>query len=443
MKRRSLVLLLTAILFLSAAGARTTFGSGNNEPLPNVTELRIYDVTGLSPSEKETGGSLEDRGINQTFLVNQSEQERQYRFGFEIVNDGENSWGIQDLDNLSHEGLDASWGVDKIWYNISSDYDGGSLENGEVSWDTSNGGTLAAGDKMYAKYLVNISITNSQTYEQKFLVNDSSENSGSFDNHVLDANKLGFLNLTLEEPPNDTALTKNRFFQVNSTVTCEEGECGEVNVNPRYNESEKADTIIPRDSGKPFYTNTSRTKTCDSSLDKDQTCLTDWFVNASGELESWHLLDVNASSSFSGVEQNDTEDNLAQINTALIFDLEWDTTRFGVLEPGSLNNSAIDNDRKKHNLSVDERSQTIDKLWLRSTWLQAKNSDYNISAENMSYSLQNDISTENFLSTDYQIVEQSIDPGTVLNFFFWIDVPSGIAEGEYNGTLVFKANSTG
>lgn len=443
MKLKTLLFLVLGILLVAPATSRTTFGTGSGEPLPNITEISIYDVTGLSDSQKEIAGDLEDSGINETFLVNQSESWRQYRFSFKVVNDGDTDWSIADTDNMTHYGLDSSWSVDKIWYNISQDFDGGTFSNGNVKWNTGNGGTLAAGETMYAKYLVNISLSSSQDYSQNFTVNDTSNNAGSFDRHILDANKLGWLNVTLFEPPNDTAVTQNETFRVNASVKCENGECGSVTVSPRYNESDATDTVIPESSGDPFFTNSSSSKTCSSDLAKDETCLVDWFVNSTGTLESWHLVDANASSSFSQVSNNDSSDHLVQINTALIISLGWDTVRFGVLDPGSDNRSAVGNNDLKHNLTVDEDSDPVDKLWIRATDLEAKTSDYNISAENMSYSLQNDISTENFLSNSFQLAKTDISPGSILNFFFWIDVPTGKAKGEYNGTMYFKVNSTG
>ncbi|MFB6213090.1 MAG: hypothetical protein ABEJ07_00795 [Candidatus Nanohaloarchaea archaeon] len=446
MERSSGAFFAVFILLMAAgASARTTFGTGTGEPLPNITSLSIYDVTGLSSSQKETGGTLEDSGINETFLVNQSDYDRVYRFSFRIRNDGDTTWYVNDTssDVMFHDGLDTSWSVTKIWYNISQDYDSGTFKSGKVDWNTSKGGSLSPGGVMYAKYLVNISLSQSSSYFQQFKVNETLENAGSYDYHILDANRLGFLNLTLQEPPNDTVVVQNETFIQNVSVTCEKGECGTVTVSPRYNKSSSADTLIPGSSGNPFYTNSSNLQTCASSLTKDETCFSTWFVNSTGTLESWHLLDGNASSSYSRVQQNDSEDHLVQINKALIFDLTWNTNRFGVLDPGSQNNSALGNNDLEYNLTVDEDSEPIDKLWIRSTALENQTSGYYINASNMSYSTTNDIATENFFSTSYELVMTDISPGTIINFFFWMDVPTGIKKGGYNGTYYFKVNSTG
>ncbi|MFB6147681.1 MAG: hypothetical protein ABEJ66_02245, partial [Candidatus Nanohaloarchaea archaeon] len=238
------------------------------------------------------------------------------------------------------------------------------------------------------------------------LVNETLENAGSYDYHKLDSDKLGFLNVTLQEPPNDTVVVQNRSFVQNVSVTCENGECGTVTVSPRYKRSSTADTLVPEGSGEPFHTNTSNTKTCDSSLKKGETCFTSWFVNATGTLESYHLLDVNASSSYSQVESNDSIDHLVQINTALIINLSFDAVHFGPLEPGAENNSAVGNSNLSYNLTVDEDSNTVDKLWTRATTLEGNDSSYEIGPSNLSYSQQNDISTEKRYSGTYQLVEK-------------------------------------
>ncbi|MFB6147682.1 MAG: hypothetical protein ABEJ66_02250, partial [Candidatus Nanohaloarchaea archaeon] len=153
-------LAISILLLLPVTASRTTFGTGNGEPLPNITSVAVYDVTGLSSSQKEVGGELEDRGINETLNLEQSDRWRLYRFSFRVRNDGDETWDINDTDSdvMYHDGLDTSWSVEKIWYNISQDYDGGTFSSGKVDWNTSKGGSLAPGELLYAKYLVNISL---------------------------------------------------------------------------------------------------------------------------------------------------------------------------------------------------------------------------------------------------------------------------------------------
>ncbi|MFB6144115.1 MAG: hypothetical protein ABEJ98_02270 [Candidatus Nanohaloarchaea archaeon] len=61
--------MLAAVLLvsLSSTAAKSTFGTGTNEPLPNLVDIEIYNVTGLSETEQRTGGTLIASGLNTTF----------------------------------------------------------------------------------------------------------------------------------------------------------------------------------------------------------------------------------------------------------------------------------------------------------------------------------------------------------------------------------------
>lgn len=440
-----LKILLASIifLFLVSSTSAESFGSTSG-PLPNVTQLEIYDVTGLSNSEKETDGTLEDSGLNKTFKIKQRTQ-RQYRFSFKIVNDGQSTWDIENSDELFHEGLNNSWSVDKIWFNISQDYDGdGTFNNGKVSWDTDESTATLDSETMYAKYLVTIDGNQTIQYDERFEVNDTSANAGSFDEHKLKAFKYGHIETDIIEPPNDTVLEKNKTFKLNGTAKCVDGECGKVSLTSRYNTSSSADTAIPQ-TGEPFNTNKSNPSVCSSDLENNEQCSIEWFVNASGEKETFHRLDALAESNVSLVNNNDSVDHLAQINNLLIFDLDWEAVDFGSLDPGAKNKTAEGNSNRSYNVSVSEDSETIDDMWIKSTDLKSTKfpESYTIFAENMSFSLQNDVSTEKSLSNTYKLLKSSISPGTVFTTYYWIDVPLGIYKGKYNGTMYFKANSTG
>lgn len=414
-------------------------------PNLTVTNITVWDVTGLSSSERETGGTLEDSGLNKTFRIEQSKNTRDYRFSFEVTNKGGLDWNLASEDEMYHTNWNDTWLNEKIWYNTSGqDYSGNSSVSDSVNWDPGAGGHVDGGDRLYAKYIAEVPTNaTSDILPARFVANDTSENTTASDYHDRLFVKWGQLAIDIHEPPNDSVVQPNEFFLLNASARCWKGECSSVSLSPRYNESvSSADTLVPENSGTPFYTNSSNSKTCDTDLVKDETCFTDWFINATGALESWHLLDANASSTENEVQSNDSVDHLVQINGGIIIDLSWNTTRFGILDPGSENNSALGNDDLEYNLTVDEDSEPVDELWIRSTDLENVTSGYSIPAENMSYSNTNDIGTETFLSNDYQLVKTDLDPGAVVNFFFWLDMPTGKKKGGYNGTYYFKANST-
>ncbi|MFT4867940.1 MAG: hypothetical protein ACI9LV_000552 [Candidatus Nanohaloarchaea archaeon] len=425
------------------------FAVANATPVPNVTSLEVYDVTGLSSGEKETEGEFLDGGLNETLNFNQSET-RQYRFEFRIENDGRKDWNIQDEDTLYHEGLNSSWPVDKIWYNLSTgDFDGGQVMDRRVSWDTSQGGMLENdndNDTMYAKYLVNINDQESKSYSQEFRVNDTSENAGSFDYHRIDLKKFGDINLSILQPVNGTTLPQNVTFLMNASVNCINGYCGEVNVTPRYNASGGPDTLIPENSGQPFHIDGTRTRNCEA-LDNNAQCYINWNINSTGELKTSRLLDVNGTSNLTEVGRNDSANVEVTINDVLLLSLEWETLDFGVLDPGEEDKPALGNDDRDYNLSVE--GLDADNLWIRGSDMLADgwrnpstNEQYRIDANNLSFGLENDISRAEELTNTYRLMEQGISAGTVLSTFYWIDVPQGIKSTEYAGKLYFKANAT-
>ncbi len=443
MRKRFLPVFVAAVLvLLNPVSASETFGGGTGEPLPNVTALEVYDVS--SATDKETGGTLSASGLNTTLELSQRE-ETQYRFSFRLRNDGNDDWVIENADELFHSGLDTAWEVTKVWYNITADNDGGSFSGGRVDWDTGNNGVLRneTGNRtMYAKYLVNVSVESTSSYSQEFLVNDTSTISGSQDLHTLKVTKHGFIDVELQEPPENTFVGRYENFVMNASATCRNGECGEVSLSARYNESETADTLIPENSGTPFYTQGSNTRTCDTGLAKGEKCFLTWDVNATGTLSSLHLLDANASSTVSSIPRNDSEDHLVEIEKPVILNVTWDEIDFGVLDPGQVDRSAQNNSDLRYNVTIDPDSSSVDDLWIRATDLTSNSFDYRIPAYNLSYSLTNDIGTESFLSNSYQHVASGLSPGDVLTTYYWIDVPLGIYNGGYTGTVYFKANST-
>ena len=432
---------LAVLVLLSPLATADTFGSGTGNPLPNVTNISIYDITEESTVEQnETGGTLVASGLNSTLKVSQ-QSTREYRFSFEILNDGDTDWVLEDGDELFHQGLNSSWNVRRVWYNISGDqdYDGGTFSSGTVTWDTANQGTLVAGNTMYAKYIVTAEDPDSTNYSAYFEVNDTSANTGSFDYHKFFVEKLGFLDIGILEPPNDTVVVVNQSFRMNGSITCQEGVCGTVTAEPRYNESSSAETVITNSvDAEPFNTNKS-SETC--QLGRGDSCYVDFAVNASGAVESYHLLDFTASSS-KNIADNDSEDNLVQINTARIINLTWNELDFGQLDPGRKNVSALGNNARKHNITVDSRSSTVEGLWVRMTDLNSSQLDYHIPAENVSFSTTNDIDTEKSLMNSFQLAATNLSPGTILTTYFWIDVPLGIYNGGYSGKIYFKANET-
>lgn len=429
---RLLPLALLALTLLLGQAAAETFGTGSGEPLPNVTQVEVYNAS-------FAGENLVDSGINKTFQLNQSRETR-YRFEFKIVNDGNEQWPINESDTLYHDGLDTNWDVGDIWYNISQKYETGTFSAGKISWNTSKGGVLDPGEEMYAKYVVNIS-GDSNVYSQEFKVNDTNESAGSTDSHQLELNRLGFLNVTLQEPPNETVLQQNRSFTVNATIKCEGGECGTVDATPRYNATQGQE-LIPGTSSKPFYITSTGENRCRLNTTGEK-CYVNWEVNATGEKETWHEIDVNASSSFAKVEENSSQTSPVKIDVFVLMDLSWDRTEFGKLNVGDTE-PARNNSDLLYNITIDEYSADVSGLWLKGKNLVSQQiNEYEINISRVNYSFQNDSATSSPLSKNYQRTRSDIKHGTTLTTFYWLDVPYGMEDSDYEGNLTWKANTTG
>jgi len=420
------------------------FGGGQSSAQPNVTDIRVYDVS--NTSNEETGGKLVDSGLNSTLNLTLRDN-RKYRFEFKMVNDGLLNWEIQDQDELFHDGLNATWSFDRAWYNISQDYDGGSFTNGKVTWDTSQGGTLIPDETMYAKYLINVTPNKTEKYGLRFEANDTSENSGSFDQHTLNVTKLGKLNSSLSTPPSGTTTTVCRYeeFNVNATVGCENGVCGDVKGSLRYNSSNTVDTLMPENSGTPFHTVGSNLKIAENNMDRDQAVNISWTVNATGEIGKTYLIDANFSSNYNKISPNNTEDAELFSAESLRADFTQNKVDFGVLDPGTNDNPAVGNSDNRYNVTIRSCGSNVN-VYTSSTNLTPEGwgkQNYSIEAENVSYSTQNDISSETKYSTDYSLLESGVSSGTNLTTFYWIDIPEGIKSSEYKGTISYKINLTG
>jgi len=156
------------------------FGGSASSTLPNITNITVYDVTGLS--DFHIGGTEIDYGINDTFNL---ETSRIHRVRFTIKNEGK-QWDINAQDIIYHEGLNSTWTVNlgDIWYTTddgATNYTGGTWNSGRVTWDSSLGGRLKTDETGFFYYVVNITTTIAETYGLYFLVNDTSKNAGSFD----------------------------------------------------------------------------------------------------------------------------------------------------------------------------------------------------------------------------------------------------------------------
>jgi hypothetical protein len=159
----------------------TAFGGGGVNTLANLTNITIYDVTSLS--KKHKGGTLVSYGMNKSFNL---DGQKIYRVEFRVKNVGR-QWTILAEDVAYHSGLNSTWGINAasdIWYTVNNgvtNRTGGTFSGGKVSWNLGLGGRINQNAYATFYYIVNITSDKSKLYPVKWLINDSSRNSGSYD----------------------------------------------------------------------------------------------------------------------------------------------------------------------------------------------------------------------------------------------------------------------
>ncbi len=409
------------------------YTTGENAPLPSLENIQIFDVE--DEENQRTGGELLDEGINTTFNVNQS-SDNQYRFSFDISNQGSDDWSLTSSDSLIHQGINQSWELDSaedIYYELDEVKEGGEFTDGQVSWNTGNGGTLEAGGSFNANYIVDISQSSTNTFDQRFEAS-TTDDTQDIDSHKLEVLLLGNLQPFVNNPADSSIVQKNRNFNFTGFVDCVDGDCGELDFEPRRNDSGQQTEF-----DEEFFEITGlETENCED-LRKNERCELDWDVNATGDTGSDHILDFEVSSNYDVATQtsNTTQVTIEEI---LLMDIGWDVVDFGLLDPGDTERPAEDNNQG-YNLTIDEESNTVDQLWIKGSDLVAEeDSRYRIGIGNMSYGY--DGNEPESIGHSFSRVDENLEPGTRLSFNYWLDVPRGIIRGDYTGSITFMANTS-
>lgn len=407
---------------------------------PEIRDIKVYDVTGLSSQNWRTGGELTASGVNTTLTLDSEQNNRLYRFLFEVENNGSETWALESNDILYHDGLNSTWQLEDVWYNTSETYQGGQILDSRLDWDTTGGkiGTLPGNDTLFAQYVVNTTHNRTLDYQQEFRATDYSEANSTQDQHRIRLLKYGDLKADIQEPSENSVVTRNRLFDVNASFRCVGGSCGNIEATARYNQTGLKP--IPSSTGTPFYAETNP-KYCDGYMGFNQTCKTSFRVNATGELESVHKIDVIGSSNLTSVQNTSTGNRTLEINSAVYIDLSWETVDFGLLDPGEQQVPAEGNSDLSYNVTVGEYSQDPSALWIKSAGLDGP-LGYSIAPGNITYGTVSNYGDSDPLSSNYQLLEQNPVAGTSYSTFYWLNTPTGLYNGDYTGTLTVKANAT-
>ncbi|MFH2021063.1 MAG: hypothetical protein ABIJ34_06610, partial [archaeon] len=184
------------------------FGGGGASTIPNVTKIRIYNVTGNIDTHR--GGTLIFSALDATFNLTPGNI---YRVDFEVYVAGK-KWDMVGSDYALQSGLNETWYINAsrdIWYNSSytpdTNYTGGNFVGGVVEWNLSQGGRINTGAAGNFMYVVNISTNIGETYPVYFVINDTSTSSGSFDYSAYKILDVSQKSIQLHEPIDEDNIT--------------------------------------------------------------------------------------------------------------------------------------------------------------------------------------------------------------------------------------------
>lgn len=287
----------------------------------------------------------------------------------------------------------------------------------------------------------NASMQAGTTVSWRIWYNDTA---GNYNSTSMTAFKLRepALHVNLTSPPSPFTATQNQTFTLNATVTCQYGDCGEVNGTARYNTSGTApDTAIPELSGTPFHT-ASKQNPLSCTLNQGEQCNLTWSVNATGSIGSVWSVDVNVSSNVSTVAANDAANAQVEIfGEKVDLALHWDAANFGSLVVGTEDNAATNNSDKTYNISITSGSDAD--VWIRGTDLAQENGDDTIGITNLTWNAtKNDPTYAAPVTKQFQLLRSGVSAGTNITTYFWMDTPYGIFADNYTGALEVKANRT-
>ncbi len=283
--------------------------------------------------------------------------------------------------------------------------------------------------------------------------------------------KTPYMEADLAIPYDNTLVGRYKNMTVNASITCMVHDCGLVNATARYNSSSSTpDTKIGTSSGQePFYIiSGNNTRNCtDVYLKEGETCNISWKMNVTGPLSSIHEIDAVFMSNRSTVQSNDTDDATVEIGKVMIIDVGFSEVDFGVLDPGTEDEPAIQNSQG-YNITVDTNSNNVENIWIKGSNLtiddgtglecgtQTQYNPYDgnttrypckIDVSQISWSLERLPGEQQIypLSGSYKRLNKDMQvfgPGESISTYYWADIPFGIYAGAYTGDITIMANAT-
>jgi hypothetical protein len=250
-----------------------------------------------------------------------------------------------------------------------------------------------------------------------------------------------YLEVNMTNPDTTATLNviQNKTFNVNATVFCRDGPCGEINGTVMYNlSSSSPDTPVNTTAGeKPFFIQESPAyamKSCGTMYSNDF-CQLNWTINATGDINTDWKINVLFNSSYTDILENSTDSAAITINNCTVdITAQWSAINFGSLVPGSLENGAEGNDNDEYNITVNSGSCHLD-LYINGTNLTNTTYNSHIPVNNVTWSNTSNTYAESFdLLSTVSVLKLDISEFTNVTTWYWINVPAVYA-GYYNGNI--------
>jgi len=416
--------------------------SDQQEILIGLPELQLNNIAILDVTEeqnKRDDGELIAEDL-ETLEIEQTERNKQYRFEFTIENIGENKYQVEKSDLISHIGVNNDWQLEDIYLRTEEDtFEGGEKTEDTLEWDKVDA-EIPEDTEATFEYIIETDTTESQTYEAQFNIESDEQEINLENAHNIEKTKYGFIETQLLEPPEEFTASEDSTFTMTAETVCQEGDCGEIDKTSRYNETgDEPNAPIPEEQSEPVYTTDSNPEECNGELTHEETCEIEWSVEVTGDTETSVSIDVLTESSLDEVEEDTSETSTFTIQDSLILDVEFDQIDFGTVSPGRDEQPATEN-TLGYNVTVPGESLDAEEIRVSGTLLNnSLNDGYSIAADNIGYSLEDDVTTKSELSEEKQLLAESVSAGTTLQTYYWLDIPTGITADTYRGVIEFEA----
>jgi hypothetical protein len=248
-----------------------------------------------------------------------------------------------------------------------------------------------------------------------------------------------YLEVNLTNPSTLINIVQNLTFNLNATVVCKDGPCGEVSGTVMYNlSSSHPDTPLSAIEGeKPFFIQeipANSKKSC-GLMYSGNFCQLNWTINATGDVNSDWKIGVLFNSSYVDMKENSTENATVSIFPCTVdFNLSWSSIDFGLLDPNTGPHNASGNSDNEYNITVNRGSCNLD-FYINGTDLTNTTLDSKIGVDNVTWSnTTNDYSESFNLSSVISVLKLNVPQNMNVTNWYWINVPSVYA-GNYNGVI--------